>query len=67
MMTIEVRVPAGDVSTPMKQMRLWLDNMRFEPSSFNWMDLASRAVILVKFKVVEEAAAFAEHFAGRVL
>jgi hypothetical protein len=67
MMTIEVRVPAGDVSTPMRNMRQWLDDMRFDPSSFNWTEIAGRAAVWVKFKATEEAIAFAERFAGRVL
>jgi hypothetical protein len=44
MMTVEVPVPADDVSTLMRKMRQWLDDMRFEPWSFNWGDVASRAV-----------------------
>ena len=67
MMTIEVRVPAGDVSTPMRNMRQWLDDMRFDPSSFNRTEIVGRAAVWVKFKATEEAIAFAEQFAGRVL
>ncbi len=67
MMTVEIQVPASYVSTPMKTMRRWLDHMRFEASNFNWTEIAGRAMVQIKFKVVEEAAAFAKHFAGRVL
>jgi hypothetical protein len=67
MTTVEVPVPAHDVSTPMRDMRQWLDDMRFNPSSFTWRETAGRFVVRVRFKVSEEAVAFAEHFAGRVL
>jgi hypothetical protein len=67
MMTVEVPVPAEDVSTPMRKMREWLDHMGFEPSRFTWNGGAGRFVVGVTFKAAEEAAAFAEHFAGRVL
>jgi hypothetical protein len=67
MTTVEVPVPADDVSTPMRNMRLWLDQMGFDPSIFTWMEMDGRTVVRVKFKVTEQAVAFAEHFAGRVL
>jgi hypothetical protein len=65
--TVEVPVPADDVSTPMRIMRQWLDDMRFDASSFAWIETGGRTVVRVKFKINEEAIAFAEHFAGRVL
>jgi hypothetical protein len=37
MTTVEVPVPADDVSTPMRDMRQCLDDMRFNPSSFTWI------------------------------
>jgi hypothetical protein len=67
MTTVEVPVPADDVNTPMHNMRRWLDDMRFNPSSFNWSELDGRTVVRVTFNAAEEAQAFAEHFAGRVL
>ena len=67
MVTVEVPVPADDVSTPMRNMRQWLDDMRFEASSLTWREIAGGIVVRVGFKSAEEAAAFAEHFAGRVL
>lgn len=67
MTTVEVPVLADDVNTPMRDMRQWLDDMRFDPSSFTWREIGGRTVVRVKFKVAEEAVAFAEHFAGRVL
>ena len=67
MMTVEVPVPAEDVSTPMRNMRQWLDQMRFDPSKFMMQEATGRFVVRVRFKAVEEAVAFAEQFAGRVL
>ena len=67
MTTVEVPVPADDVSTPMRNMRQWLDDMRFDALSFAWIEIQRRTVVRVEFKNAEEAAAFAERFAGRVL
>ena len=67
MITVEVPVPSADVSTPMNAMRAWLDQVRIEPARFGWQETAMRAVVLVQFKVAEEAAMFAERFLGRVL
>jgi hypothetical protein len=67
MMTVEVQVLAEDVSTPMRNMRQWLDHMRFDPLNFMMKEGAGRFVARVRFSIAEEAVAFAEHFAGRVL
>ena len=40
---------------------------RFEASSLTWREIAGGIVVRVGFKAAEEAAAFAKHFAGRVL
>ena len=39
----------------------------FRPSSFACREIAGRFVARVRFKVAEEALAFAEHFAGRMI
>ncbi len=67
MTIVEVPVPGDDVSTPMRNMRRWLDDMQFDPSSYTWTEIDGRTVIRVKFEVAAEAVAFAEHFGGRVL
>ena len=67
MVTVEVPVTTDDVSTPMRNMRQWLDDMRFEASSLTWREVDGGIVVRVGFKSADEAAAFAEHFAGRVL
>jgi hypothetical protein len=51
----------------MLDMRRWLDDMRFRPSRFIRGEIVGRFVVRAGFKAAEEAAAFAEHFAGRVL
>jgi hypothetical protein len=66
-MTVEVPAPADDVSTPMRRMRQWLDDMRFDPSGFAFQETAGSFVVRVTFKIAEEAVAFAQHFNGRVL
>jgi hypothetical protein len=66
-MTVEVPVPANAVGAAMLDMRRWLDDMRFRPSRFIRREIAGRFVVRARFNVAEEAAAFAEHFAGRVL
>jgi glutamate dehydrogenase/leucine dehydrogenase len=65
--TVEVPVPTNDVGTPMRKMRRWLDDMRFDRSSLTWTVITGSIVVRVGFKAVEEATAFAKHFAGRVL
>jgi hypothetical protein len=64
--TVEVPVATDEVITPMRKMRR-LDEMRFDASILTWRESADRFVVRVGFKVAEEAAAFAEQFAGRVL
>ena len=67
MMTVEVPAPAKDVCTPVRKIREWLDDMRFDTVSFAWSEAAGRFVVRVRFKAAEEAVAFAEQFAGRVV
>jgi hypothetical protein len=66
-MIVEVPVPSEDVSTPMRNMRQWLDDMRFDPSNFTLREIAGHFVVRVRFTSTSEAAAFADRFAGRVL
>lgn len=62
-MTVEIQVPADDVCTPMTSMRHWLDDVRFDPSTFAWDEAAGRTVVRLKFKIRRRP----DHFAGRVL
>jgi hypothetical protein len=40
---------------------------RFDPSSLTWTVITGSIVVRVGFAAVEEATAFAKHFAGRLL
>jgi hypothetical protein len=51
----------------MRKMRRWLDDMRFDRSSLTWTVITGSIVVRIRFKIAEEATAFAKHFAGRVL
>ena len=62
---IDIRVQQGDLSRQMSAMRIWLDEHRFEPSTFSCRDTDSGTLICIEFKGPREAEAFAEHFDGR--
>ena len=65
--TTEVRVGNGDFAAQMTRMRVWLDSRRFEPAVFRY-DQSDRAVVIrVDFAAEDEAAAFAQAFAGTLL
>jgi hypothetical protein len=67
LISVEVPVPGSDINTPMNAMGVWLDRMRIEPATFNWLERNNAAVVRVQFKITDDAVAFAEHFLGRVL
>jgi hypothetical protein len=63
----EVRLASdNDFSALLKDMRLWLDEHRFEPSTFTYHDLNPGMSIEVSFRFREEAEAFARRFRGTV-
>jgi hypothetical protein len=63
--TTEVRITdEDDFGGMLKNMRLWLDEHRFEPMSFTYFDLEPGMVIRVLFNVDGEAEAFAQRFGG---
>jgi hypothetical protein len=49
----------------MSAMRVWLDERRFEPSTFSCRDTDYGMLVSVEFKIPREAAAFAERFDGQ--
>jgi hypothetical protein len=65
MFAVDIRVEQGDLSRQMSAMRIWLDERRFEPSTFSCRDTDNGVLVCVEFKVPREAEAFAEHFDGR--
>jgi hypothetical protein len=61
--TTEVRITdEDDFGGLLKNMRLWLDTHRFEPSSFTYYYLNPGMTIRVLFDVDDEAEAFAHEF-----
>ena len=66
MHTVEIRLPQADLRDKMNAMRMWLDERRFEPSTFASHVNGSVMCLSVSFRSVEEARAFAAQFSGRV-
>ena len=64
MRTITIRVPVDDFAERMTAMRLWLDDHRFEPSTFKYSEAGNDVLIDVSFKVAAEATAFSGRFNG---
>ena len=65
MYLVDIRMQPGDLSQQMSAMRLWLDDHRFEPSTFSCRDTDCGMLVSVEFKISREAAAFAERFDGQ--
>jgi hypothetical protein len=65
MYAVDIHVEQGDLSRKMSAMRIWLDEHRFEPSTFSCRDTDDGTLVCIEFKVPCEAEAFAERFDGR--
>jgi hypothetical protein len=65
MYLVDIRMQPGDLSQQMSAMRIWLDDHRFEPSTFSCRDTDRGMLVSVEFKISREAAAFAERFDGQ--
>jgi hypothetical protein len=65
MYLVDIRMQPGELSRQMSAMRVWLDDHRFEPSTFSCRDTDCGMLVSVEFKISREAAAFAEHFDGQ--
>ena len=65
MYAVDVHVQPGELSRQMSAMRIWLDQHRFEPSTFYCHDTDDGTLVCVEFKEPREAAAFAEQFDGQ--
>jgi len=65
MYLVDIRMQPGDLSRHMSTMRIWLDEHRFEPSTFYCRDTDCGMLVSVEFKISDEAAAFAERFDGQ--
>ena len=64
MYSVDIHVEQGDLSRQMSAMRIWLDEHRFEPSTFSCRDTDDGTLVCIEFKVPREAVAFAERFDG---
>jgi hypothetical protein len=61
----EMRIASDDdFGAVLREMRLWLDEQRFVPSTFTYFDLNPGMSIHVSFRIGEEAEAFARRFGG---
>ena len=65
MYAVDIHIHQGELSRQMSAMRIWLDEHRFEPSTFSCRDTDDGTLVSIEFKVPREAEAFAEHFDGR--
>jgi hypothetical protein len=67
MYTVEIDLGGSDLREQMNEMREWLDERRFEPTLFNWDRNGGGMLLSVAFKATEEARAFANRVAGRLI
>jgi hypothetical protein len=65
MYAVEIHLPRGQLSRQMSEMRIWLDQNRFESSTFSCRDADYEVLVSVQFRAAPQASAFAERFAGR--
>ncbi len=63
----EVRIPDDNLVKRLTDIRVWLDEHRFQPSTFTYFFLHPEMMIRVLFKTDHEAEAFAEEFGGSLL
>lgn len=68
MRTMEVSLlDENDLAGQLADMRTWLDEHRYEPSTFTYFFLDPGMKIRVSFKIDGEAEAFAQKFGGSLL
>jgi hypothetical protein len=60
----EVDIRTQEFGKPLKDMRRWLDAMRFSPSTFTYFFLVPGIRLRIAFDLDDEAAAFATRFGG---
>jgi len=66
MSTVEMQLQPSELSGAMAEMRIWLDEHRFEPSVFSCRGKGADVFVRVGFQAAEEARAFADRFTGRI-
>jgi outer membrane lipoprotein-sorting protein len=62
MHTVAIRLHAADFFEKMRAMRIWLDERRFEPSTFEYKDAGNFLIVKVSFKDRGEAMVFEQEF-----
>lgn len=68
MQTAEVRISDDeDFVRRLLDIRVWLDDNKYQPSTFTYFYLDPGMMIRVLFDSEDEAAAFADEFGGRLL
>ena len=65
MSAVELCIAPSDLPREMGAMRIWLDQHRFEPSSFSCRDADDGVLVSLEFRIAHQARAFAERFGGR--
>jgi hypothetical protein len=65
MHNVELRVTPRELTGKMAEMRIWLDERRFEPAVFSCGEGGKALRVLVAFNAAGEAEAFARRFGGR--
>ena len=63
----EVCIPDDNLVRRLTDIRVWLDEHRYQPSTFTYFFLHPRMMIRVLFKIDDEAEAFAQEFGGSLL
>ena len=48
---VDIHVDQGDLCRKMLAMRIWLDDHRFEPSTFSCRDTAYGMLVSIQFKI----------------
>jgi hypothetical protein len=66
MRTVEINLEPGELCEQMAAMRIWLDNRRWEPSTFSCRSDGLGVLLRIDFKIEEEGEAFARQFGGRM-
>ncbi len=66
MRTIEISLKPNELSATMADMRMWLDERRFEPSGFCCREDGVSVFVRIDFKVTAEAEAFADRFSRQI-
>jgi hypothetical protein len=66
MRTVEINLEPGELCEQMAAMRIWLDDRRWEPSTFSCRNDGPGVLLRIDFKIAQEGEAFARRFGGRV-